>query len=119
MNDRVKRVKIDPKTTKEQYSVRDRPVKSIFKAITWRLIASGTTFTLAYLFYREDPKALEKATSLTAVEMVLKIVLYFLHERAWASVRWGRMRVYVLRKVFRIKRKKRPIIKKSDDSNRI
>lgn len=31
-------------------TVRDRPLKSVLKAITWRVIASGTTFALAMLF---------------------------------------------------------------------
>lgn len=76
---------------------RDRPIKSIVKAITWRIIASGTTFALAILFFGEDPRAVEKATGVALMESVLKIFLYFLHERAYAQLRWGRMLVIIRR----------------------
>ncbi len=76
---------------------RDRPIKSIAKAITWRVIASGTTFTLAMLFFGDDPQATQKATGIALIESVVKMVFYFLHERAWAQLRWGRMRVIIRR----------------------
>ena len=75
--------------------VRERPIKSIAKSITWRLIASTTTFILAYLFFRDDPQATEKAGGVAVAEGIIKILLYFFHERAWNAVRWGRMEVYV------------------------
>ncbi len=78
-------------------TVRDRPLKSVFKAITWRVIASATTFALAMIFFGEDPYALEKATGVAVAESAIKMLLYFLHERAWTSVRWGRMRVIIRR----------------------
>ncbi len=78
-------------------TVRDRPLKSISKAITWRIIASVTTFFLALFFFQEDPYAAEKATGVAATEIVLKMLLYYLHERLWNTVRWGRMRVIIRR----------------------
>ena len=76
---------------------RDRPIKSIMKAITWRIIASGTTFGLALLFFGSDAHAVEKATGVAVTESILKIILYFFHERAWAQLRWGRMLVIIRR----------------------
>jgi uncharacterized membrane protein len=78
-------------------TVRDRPVKSVLKAITWRIIASATTFALALIFFGRDPHAIEKATGVAVAESGIKLLLYFLHERAWTSVRWGRMRVIIRR----------------------
>jgi uncharacterized membrane protein len=78
-------------------TVRDRPVKSVLKAITWRIIASATTFALAMIFFGTDPYALEKATGVAVAESGIKMFLYFLHERAWTSIRWGRMRVIIRR----------------------
>src|SRR6056297_714675 len=85
------------KKAKRISTVRDRPVKSIAKAITWRVIASATTFALAMLFFGDDPHAAQKATGVAVVESGIKMLLYFLHERAWTSVRWGRMRVIIRR----------------------
>lgn len=76
---------------------RDRPIKSIVKAITWRVIASSTTFGLAMLFFHSDPDAAQKATGIALAESAIKMILYFLHERAWAQLRWGRMRVVIRR----------------------
>ncbi len=95
-------------------TVRDRPLKSIVKAITWRIIASATTFTLALLFFGNDRYALEKATGIALTEAVIKMILYYLHERAWTSISWGRMRV-IIRRNSMIRRKivKRIMLKPS------
>lgn len=55
------------------------------KAVTWRVIASATTFTITYVVFG-DVKA---ATGIALVESALKMVLYYYHERAW--FRFGRL----------------------------
>lgn len=59
--------------------------RSIVKALSWRVLASLTTVTLVYLFTDEVALAL----SLGAVEVIAKMVIYYLHERAWSAVEWG------------------------------
>jgi len=54
-------------------------IRHIAKTITWRLVASITTFSLVYLFTGD----INKATWLMASEIVLKLLLYYAHERAW------------------------------------
>ncbi len=54
-------------------------LRHIAKTITWRVIASVSTFALAYLFFGD----INKATELMAVEVVLKMALYYFHERLW------------------------------------
>lgn len=63
--------------------------RHIAKTITWRLIASATTFGLALLFFGNDQQAVEKATGIALVETVLKMGLYYGHERAWYRIAWG------------------------------
>lgn len=92
-NDKIK-IAVSEEKTKV---TRDRPIKSIVKAITWRVIASATTFGLAMLFFHSDPDAAQKATGIALAESAIKMVLYFIHERAWAQLRWGRMRVVIRR----------------------
>ena len=65
-------------------------LRSILKAITWRVIASCTTFLLALFFFADDPDATQKATGVAIAESVLKIVFYYLHERAWFKVGYGK-----------------------------
>jgi uncharacterized membrane protein len=58
---------------------------SILKAITWRIIATSTTFLLAYFIFSASDceNVMEKSTIVAGLEMVIKIVFYYLHERVW------------------------------------
>ena len=58
-------------------------IRHLAKAVTWRVIASGTTFLLAWFFFQDDAQAVQKATSVAVAESVLKMALYYFHERAW------------------------------------
>ena len=54
-------------------------IRHIAKTITWRIIASLTTFILAFIFTQDITKSLW----LMGTEMVLKLLLYYYHERVW------------------------------------
>ena len=54
-------------------------IRHIAKTITWRIIASLTTFILAYIFTQD----ITKSFWLMGTEMVLKLLLYYYHERVW------------------------------------
>jgi len=99
-----------PPTVRKQRVTRDRPIKSIVKAITWRLIASATTFGLAYLFFHKDPYAAQKASGVAIAEAFIKMLLYFFHERLWERIRWGRMLVIIRRGTRKSKRSIQRII---------
>lgn len=53
--------------------------RHLLKTLTWRVIATGTTFALAWLF-TED---IEIAAAIGATEAIAKMVLYYAHERVW------------------------------------
>ena len=74
--------------------------RSILKAITWRIIATGTTFTLAYTVFSESgcEDVLEKSTMVAGMELVIKLVIYYLHERAWQMAPRGSIRNILNRK---------------------
>jgi len=79
----------------EQGKEKDSPIRSIMKAISWRLIASGTTFLITFVIFRRYSnqtmqQVLETATFITSIEMVAKLVLYYAHERLWTNIRWGK-----------------------------
>ena len=63
--------------------------RHIIKTITWRIIASGTTFLLALFFFHDDAKAVEKATGIAAAESAIKMVFYYFHERVWYNSNFG------------------------------
>jgi len=58
-------------------------IRHIAKAMTWRFVASATTFILALIFFKDDPKAGEKATYVAMIEASLKLIFYYYHERFW------------------------------------
>ncbi len=68
--------------------------RSLFKAITWRVFGSLDTAALSFLvpmlFHVPAGKSAGIALSIAAFETVTKIVLFYVHERAWARVTWGR-----------------------------
>lgn len=61
--------------------------RSIAKTVSWRVLGSLDTMFLGYLF----TGSLVLAGSIASAEVVTKIVLYYLHERGWSRVRWGRV----------------------------
>lgn len=56
------------------------PLQSALKAVTWRIVASMDTFLISYLI----TGSMVFAGSIVGVEVVSKMVVYYLHERAWA-----------------------------------
>ncbi len=75
--------------------VKESPSRSIAKAISWRLIASGTTWLIVFVIFRRYSEqsfheVIETASFITAIELVAKILFYYLHERLWINIDWGK-----------------------------
>ncbi len=90
---------------KSKYLKKDSPTRSILKALSWRVIASGATFVIAYVIVRNssgktDSEALQFASAIASVDVVAKLILYYLHERLWTNIYWGK---YWSKKVWRRK----------------
>ncbi len=79
---------------------RETPWRSMAKAISWRVIASFTTFVIFY-FTAGGKVALEVITAAVGVELVSKMAIYYVHERLWANIHWGRswMRYKLIRRI--------------------
>jgi uncharacterized membrane protein len=60
--------------------------RSILKAVSWRTLGTLDTFAISWFFTGR----VEVAGSIAGLEIVTKIAWYYLHERVWASVPWGR-----------------------------
>jgi uncharacterized membrane protein len=63
----------------------DSHARSVVKGITWRILGSIDTFLISWLVTGTPVMA----ASITAVELITKITLYWAHERAWLGVKWG------------------------------
>ena len=53
--------------------------RHIAKSITWRVIATLTTILLVWLFTND----IDIALKFGAVEVLIKLVAYYFHERMW------------------------------------
>jgi uncharacterized membrane protein len=63
----------------------DSHPRSIAKAVSWRITGSVDTFVLSFIF----TGSAKLAGSIAIAEMATKMLLYYLHERAWSAIRWN------------------------------
>jgi uncharacterized membrane protein len=66
----------------------DSPSRSLVKAVSWRITGSGTTFLISYIISGN----FTVAGSIASVQLIANTLLYFVHERVWDRVQWGRKR---------------------------
>ena len=59
------------------------PMRSLAKTLTWRITATLTTIILVLIFVGD----LTIAFTVGAFEVVIKMVVYYLHERVWNNVK--------------------------------
>lgn len=64
-------------------------IRSIIKGFSWRILGTITTIIIVYLFFGR----LDLAVVAGAIEWISKIGLYWLHERIWLRIRWGRKKI--------------------------
>jgi len=64
----------------------EQPLRSVIKALSWRLIGTIDTLVVSYILTGE----LLLASSIASIDFVTKLVLYFVHERIWNTITWGK-----------------------------
>lgn len=64
----------------------DSNLRSWCKSITWRIIGIFILGGLAWLFTRNW----QETTMITITFHVIRLVLYYFHERLWERTNWGR-----------------------------
>lgn len=62
--------------------------RSIAKAVSYRLLGSLSTALIVFIF-SGNPKV---SVGVGLADMVMKIALYYLHERLWNHISFGRQR---------------------------
>lgn len=65
----------------------DTHLRSVFKGISWRVLATLVTTTVVFLYSGE----LTAAAVVGFFDALAKIFLYWGHERIWQCVTWGRI----------------------------
>ncbi len=68
---------------------KEKHSRSIIKTLSWRITATVTTISLVWIFTRQ----LAAAFVVGGIEVFLKMFLYYIHERSWNKVSFGRVEV--------------------------
>ena len=66
----------------------EKPSRSLVKAISWRVVATLTTMFLVFMFTGD----LVLSGGVGFTELFLKILIYYVHERIWNLIDFGRKR---------------------------
>jgi len=64
----------------------ERKRRSILKAMSWRIIGTIDTFLISYLITGK----IKFAISISGIELLTKFSLYFMHERIWNRIKFGK-----------------------------
>jgi len=62
-------------------------MRSVVKAVSWRIVATLTTILLVFIF--SGNLVISGGVGLT--ELFSKLVIYYLHERFWNAIGFGRI----------------------------
>jgi len=66
----------------------ERHSRTIAKTLTWRVIATLTTIGVIYLFDKDVKNSIVIGISAN----LIKMFLYYLHERLWNRITFGRIK---------------------------
>lgn len=61
-------------------------LRSIVKAMTWRVLATAITFSVAWTLTGH----IEKAVQIGILDTLIKLGIYYSHERVWNRLQFGK-----------------------------
>jgi uncharacterized membrane protein len=64
----------------------EKPIRSLIKAISWRIVATLTRMLLVFAFTGNWVLS----GGVGFAELLLKIAIYYIHERIWNMLNFGR-----------------------------
>ncbi len=80
---------LDKKSSHGKYKTdrkSEKPMRSVVKAISWRVIGTLDTLLISYILTGQ----VAIAASIATIDFVTKMFLYFFHERLWNKIAWGK-----------------------------
>jgi uncharacterized membrane protein len=66
----------------------EKSYRSIVKSVSWRTIGTIDTFLISWIVTGK----LDFAITIGGVEVFTKMTLYYIHERTWNRINFGRMK---------------------------
>lgn len=56
------------------------------KGISWRIIGTIDTIIISFIITRR----IDLSFSIGGIEVITKVIIYYVHERIWSKIKWGR-----------------------------
>ena len=69
-----------------KWALNESTTRSLVKTISWRITGSGATFLISYAILGD----FAISGTIAVIQLTFNTILYFLHERVWDKIRWGR-----------------------------
>ncbi len=66
--------------------MKEKKIRSLVKAISWRIIASIVTGSLVFIF----TSRLKLAVGIGILDVAVKLIVYYVHERIWTLIPFGK-----------------------------
>ncbi len=66
----------------------EKPYRSLVKAISWRVTGTCDTILISWLITGQ----IKAALGIGFVELFTKVILYYVHERVWNRLDFGRVK---------------------------
>lgn len=60
--------------------------RSVVKTISWRITGSSATFGISYFILGD----VTISSTIALIQLTFNTLLYFVHERMWDLINWGR-----------------------------
>lgn len=64
----------------------DTSRRSLVKTVSWRITGSTATFAISYTVLGD----VAVSGTIAVIQLTFNTLLYFVHERIWNNIRWGR-----------------------------
>ncbi len=72
-----------------QHNYEESRYRSVLKTLSWRMVATTTTFLLVFIFTGK----LALSAGVGAAEIIIKLIFYYLHERLWLLIPLGKVNI--------------------------
>lgn len=79
-------LKSKEKATYKEDVAGEKPIRSVAKALSWRVVGTLDTLVVSYILTGR----MSLAASIASVDFITKLILYFFHERIWNIIKWGK-----------------------------
>lgn len=77
---------LNPGGSYKEDKATEKPIRSIVKAVSWRIVGTLDTIGISWWLTGE----IETAMAIGSLELLTKMLLYFGHERIWNKINFGR-----------------------------